>query len=97
MSGAAPEGRCRAQVLPGLWLVKMDLTDEAYHLPRTPQGHRLSGRQQADAVTDAEAARILHQVQGRASAAKPLDFEVGEQVRVSDGRLPPSTARNEEE
>jgi transcriptional antiterminator NusG len=37
-------------------------------------------------ITDAEAARILHQVQEGIERPKPsISFEVGEQVRVSDG------------
>src|SRR5258708_7228318 len=50
---------------PGYVLVKMDLTDEAYHLIKnTP---KVTGFLGADnkpmPITDAEAARILHQVQ----------------------------------
>src|SRR6202021_4058071 len=37
-------------------------------------------------ISDAEAARILHQVQEGIERPKPsVSFEVGEQVRVSDG------------
>jgi transcription termination/antitermination protein NusG len=68
--------------------VKMELTDEAFHLIKnTP---KVTGFLGADnkpmPISDAEAARILHQVQEGIERPKPLvSFEVGEQVRVSDG------------
>src|SRR6202163_3864007 len=73
---------------PGYVLVKLDLTDEAYHLIKnTP---KVTGFLGADnkpmPISDAEAARILHQVQEGIERPKPsISFEVGEQVRVSDG------------
>jgi transcriptional antiterminator NusG len=73
---------------PGYVLVKMDLTDEAFHLIKnTP---KVTGFLGADnkpkPISDAEAARILHQVQEGIERPKPsVSFEVGEQVRVSDG------------
>jgi len=73
---------------PGYVLVKMDLTDEAFHLTKnTP---KVTGFLGADnkpmPISDAEAARILHQVQEGIERPKPsVSFEVGEQVRVSDG------------
>jgi transcription termination/antitermination protein NusG len=76
---------------PGYVLVKMELTDEAFHLIKnTP---KVTGFLGADnkpmPISDAEAARILHQVQEGIERPKPsVSFEVGEQVRVS-----PSTAR----
>jgi transcriptional antiterminator NusG len=37
-------------------------------------------------ISDAEAARILHQVEEGVARPKPsVSFEIGEQVRVSDG------------
>ncbi|MDB5598196.1 MAG: transcription antitermination protein nusG [Xanthobacteraceae bacterium] len=73
---------------PGYVLVKMDLTDEAYHLIKnTP---KVTGFLGADnkpmPISEAEAKRILHQVQEGIERPKPsVSFEVGEQVRVSDG------------
>jgi transcription termination/antitermination protein NusG len=73
---------------PGYVLVKMDLTDEAYHLIKnTP---KVTGFLGADnkpmPISDAEASRILHQVQEGIERPTPaVSFEVGEQVRVSDG------------
>jgi transcriptional antiterminator NusG len=73
---------------PGYVLAKMDMTDEAFHLIKnTP---KVTGFLGADnkpmAISDAEAARIIHQVQEGIERPKPsVSFEVGEQVRVSDG------------
>jgi transcriptional antiterminator NusG len=73
---------------PGYVLVKMDLTDEAYHLIKnTP---KVTGFLGADnkpmPISDDEASRIIHQVQEGIERPKPsVSFEVGEQVRVSDG------------
>jgi transcriptional antiterminator NusG len=73
---------------PGYVLVRMDLTDESWHLIKnTP---KVTGFLGADnkpfPISDAEAQRILHQVQEGIDRPKPsVSFEVGEQVRVSDG------------
>lgn len=73
---------------PGYVLVKMDMTDEAYHLvkntPKVTGFLGLAGR--PSPISEAEAARIAHQVQEGVERPKPsITFEVGEQVRVSDG------------
>jgi transcriptional antiterminator NusG len=73
---------------PGYVLVKMDLTDEAYHLIKnTPKVTGFLGAENKPMpISDAEAARIMHQVQEGIERPKPsVSFEVGEQVRVSDG------------
>jgi transcription termination/antitermination protein NusG len=73
---------------PGYVLVKMDLTDEVFHLIKnTP---KVTGFLGADnkpmPISEAEAQRILQQVQEGVERPKPsISFEVGEQVRVSDG------------
>jgi transcriptional antiterminator NusG len=73
---------------PGYVLAKMEMTDEAFHLIKnTP---KVTGFLGADnkpmAISEAEAARIIHQVQEGIERPKPsVSFEVGEQVRVSDG------------
>ena len=73
---------------PGYVLVKMAMTDEAYHLIKnTP---KVTGFLGADnkptAISETEAKRILQQVQEGVERPKPsVSFEVGEQVRVSDG------------
>ena len=70
-------------------LVKVELTDEAYHLIKnTPKvtGFLGADKSKPTPISDAEAARILHQVQEGIERPKPsITFEVGEQVRVSDG------------
>ena len=73
---------------PGYVLVKMDLTDEVYHLIKnTPKVTGFLGTDKKPMpISDSEAARILHQVQEGIERPKPsVTFEVGEQVRVSDG------------
>src|SRR5262245_28347731 len=73
---------------PGYVLAKMEMTDEAFHLIKnTP---KVTGFLGADnkpmAISEAEANRIIHQVQEGIERPKPsVSFEVGEQVRVSDG------------
>jgi transcriptional antiterminator NusG len=73
---------------PGYVLAKMELTDEAYHLIKnTPKVTGFLGTDKKPMpITDAEADRILHLVQEGIDRPKPaVSFEVGEQVRVSDG------------
>ena len=73
---------------PGYVLVKMDLTDEAYHLIKnTPKVTGFLGADNTPKpISDAEAARIMHQVQEGIERPKlSVSFEVGEQVRVSEG------------
>ena len=73
---------------PGYVLVKMDLTDEVYHLIKnTPKVTGFLGTDKKPMpISEAEAARIVHQVQEGIERPKAaVSFEVGEQVRVSDG------------
>ena len=73
---------------PGYVLVKMDMTDEAYHLIKnTPKVTGFLGSDNKPMpLSDGEAERIIHQVQEGIERPKPsVSFEVGEQVRVSDG------------
>src|SRR6476469_11001753 len=70
---------------PGYVLVKMELTDEAYHLIKnTPKVTGFLGSDNKPMpLSEAEAQRILHQVQEGIERPKPsVSFEVGEQVRV---------------
>ncbi len=74
--------------VPGDVLVKMNMTDEAYHLIKnTPKVTGFLGSDNKPMpLSDAEAERIIHQVQEGIERPKPsVSFEVGEQVRVSDG------------
>lgn len=74
--------------LPGYVLVRMEMTDAAFVLIKnTP---KVTGFLGADnkpmAISDTEAARILHQVEEGVERPKPtITFEVGELVNVVDG------------
>jgi len=73
---------------PGYVLVKMELTDQAFHLIKnTPKVTGFLGSDSKPIpITDAEASRILNQVaEGVERPKSTLSFEVGEQVRVADG------------
>ena len=73
---------------PGYVLVKMEMTDEAFHLIKdTP---KVTGFLGADnkpkPISDREADRILNQVQEGVDRPKPsVMFDVGESIRVSEG------------
>lgn len=74
---------------PGYVLVKMEMTDDTWHLVRdTPKVTGFLGaKNKPSPITEAEALRIVQQVTD--TAEKPrrpaVVFEVGEQVRVTDG------------
>lgn len=74
---------------PGYVLVKMELTDRAWHLVKdTPKvtGFLGTRNNQPTPISNAEAKRILQQAQeGVDHPRSSLSFEIGEQVRVSDG------------
>ena len=73
---------------PGYVLVKMELSDEAYHLIKdTPKVTGFLGTAgKPSPISEAEAQRVMRQVQEGIERPKPsITFEVGEQVRVSDG------------
>jgi transcriptional antiterminator NusG len=73
---------------PGYVLVKMDLTDDAWHLVKnTPKVTGFLGsKTKPSPISEAEAQRILKQNQEGVERARPaVLFEIGEQVRVADG------------
>lgn len=73
---------------PGYVLIKMNMTDETWHLVKnTPQVTGFLGeRERPVPITEAEAKRILHQVsEGVERPKTTVTYEVGEQVRVCDG------------
>jgi transcriptional antiterminator NusG len=73
---------------PGYILVKMELTDETFHLVKnTPKVTGFLGSDNKPIpISEAEAQAILQQVQEGVERPKPsISFEIGEQVRVSDG------------
>ena len=73
---------------PGYVLVKMDMTDEAYHLVKnTPKvtGFLGSGSKPMP-VSEREVARIIGAIEEGVERPKPtITFEIGETVRVIDG------------
>jgi len=73
---------------PGYVLVKMELTDDAWHLVKnTPKVTGFLGsRTRPSPISEAEAERILKQTREGVERPRPaVLFEVGEQVRVADG------------
>ena len=73
---------------PGYVLVKMELTDDAWHLVKdTPKVTGFLGsRNRPSPITEAEAERIIKQAQeGGERPRANVAFEIGEQVRVADG------------
>ena len=73
---------------PGYVLVKMDMSDEAYHLVKnTPKvtGFLGSGLKPMP-VSEREVARIIGAIEEGVERPKPtIQFEIGETVRVTDG------------
>ncbi len=73
---------------PGYVLVKMEMTDQTWHLVRnTPKvtGFLGSGSKPMP-IPDHEAERVMNQVQEGVERPRPsILFEVGETVRVADG------------
>ncbi|WP_196258651.1 transcription termination/antitermination protein NusG [Pelagibacterium limicola] len=73
---------------PGYVLVKMELTDETFHLIKnTPKVTGFLGADnKPQPISEREAMSILQQVQEGVDRPKPsVSFEIGENVRVSDG------------
>jgi transcription termination/antitermination protein NusG len=73
---------------PGYVLIKMDLDDETWHLVKNTAKVTgfLGGRGRPSPISEGEAERIMRQVQEGVERPKPsITFEIGEQVRVSDG------------
>ena len=73
---------------PGYVLVKVDLTDAAYHLVKnTPKVTGFLGSaNKPRPVSDAEVARIVGQIQEGVDSPRPMiTFDIGETVKVIDG------------
>ncbi|GBR11700.1 transcription termination/antitermination protein NusG [Acetobacter oeni] len=73
---------------PGYVLVKMELTDESWHLVKdTPKVTGFLGtKTRPSPIPEAEAERIMKQAQeGVERPRSSVTFEIGEQVRVADG------------
>jgi len=74
--------------MPGYVLVRMEMTDRAYHLINDTQ--RVTGflgpQGRPTPLRDSEVARILNQVEEGLERPRPaITFEVGETVNVTDG------------
>lgn len=74
---------------PGYVLVEMDMTDETWHLVKeTPKvtGFLGGSGMRPSPISQKEVDNILHQMQEGAEKPRPkVQFEVGEEVRVTDG------------
>ncbi len=73
---------------PGYVLVKMEMSDQGYHLIKNTAKVTgfLGPAGKPTPISEAEAQRILHQVQeGIERPKSTISFEIGEQVRVADG------------
>jgi len=73
---------------PGYVLVKMELTDDAWHLVKdTPKVTGFLGTKlRPTPISEAEADRIMKQAQeGVDHPRRSVVFDIGEQVRVADG------------
>ncbi|MEM7685173.1 MAG: transcription termination/antitermination protein NusG [Paracoccaceae bacterium] len=74
--------------MPGYVLVKMDMTDRAYHLINDT--NRVTGflgpQGKPTPLRDTEVARMINQVEEGAERPRPMiTFEIGEEVNVTDG------------
>jgi len=78
----------KRKFFPGYVLVKMDLTDEAYHLVKnTPKVTGFLGNDNRPRpVPESEVQRIVGQIAENAESPRPMiHFEIGETVKVVDG------------
>lgn len=73
---------------PGYILVKMELTDQCWHIVQSQNRVTgfLGGQGKPMPITEAEATRLIKQVtEGVERPSNNILFEIGEEVRVSDG------------
>jgi len=85
--------------MPGYVLVKMEMTDKAYHLINdTPRVTGFLGPQgRPTPLRNADVERILNQVEeGLDHPRQSVTFEIGEQVSVTDGPFESFTGMVEE-
>ena len=77
-------------VFPGYVMVKMNMSDDAWHLVKnTPKvtGFLGSGNK-PQAISESEAARLITQLaapQGAGGSRRTITFDIGEEVRITDG------------
>jgi transcriptional antiterminator NusG len=93
------KSRTTRKFFPGYVLVKMVMTDQAWHVVRnTPKvtGFVGTGAKPVP-LTQAEVDRIVDQVQVAAEKPKPkLEFQIGETLRITDGPFSNFTGEVEE-
>ena len=73
---------------PGYILIKMEMTDETWHLIKAQPKVTgfLGGKGKPVAISEAEANRLIDQIsEGIERPRSSVIYEVGEEVRVSDG------------
>ncbi len=85
--------------MPGYVLVKMQMSDEAYHL--VMDTNRVTGflgpLGKPTPLRDSEVARLIDQVEEGLERPRPaITFEIGEQVKVTDGPFESFTGMVEE-
>lgn len=77
-------------VFPGYVMVKMNMSDDAWHLVKnTPKvtGFLGSGNK-PQAISEGEANRLITQLaapQGAAGSRRTVTFDIGEEIRITDG------------
>lgn len=80
--------KAESKFFPGYVLVKMDMTDHAWNLVKNTAKVTgfLGGGNRPVPISESEAMRIISQVsEGVERTGPSIIYEVGEQVRVSDG------------
>jgi transcription termination/antitermination protein NusG len=80
--------KAERKFFPGYVLAKMDMTDDTFHLVKsTPKVTGFLGSaHKPTPISDAEAARILNQVQEGVERPRPLiSFDIGEEVKIKEG------------
>ncbi len=73
---------------PGYVMVKMNMSDESWHLVKDTAKVTgfLGAGGRPSPISNSEAERLLHQIKEGVERPKPsVTFEIGEQVKVSDG------------
>lgn len=80
--------KAERKFFPGYVLAKMDMNEETFHLVKsTPKVTGFLGAQNKPTpISDAEAARILNQVQEGVERPRPvISFDIGEEVKIKEG------------
>ncbi|MDC1356654.1 transcription termination/antitermination protein NusG [Pseudomonadota bacterium] len=73
---------------PGYILIKMEMTDESWHLIKAQPKVTgfLGGKGRPSAITEVEAKRLINQIsEGVERPRSSIIYEIGEEVRVSEG------------